>query len=412
MTKITELTIKELKPETRITDDAIKGFVARCLPSGEITFGYQYTNKKTGKRKWMGIGLHGNVTVARARELATEYAGRVAGHKDPAAELKVAKTRADNSVNFVLDKWLTIRVKAEKHLRSAGPIEANLANHVREAIGAKCVYDVTRGDIMAISDTLIENGHASMAGVVLAHLRAAFNWWMLRDDKFKSPIVRGMVERDRGTCTRVLTANEIADIWRALDEREIEHVPETFAAFVRVLLLTACRLREVAGMHTSEIFGDRWVIPAARYKTKVDHVVPLIPPIRKLLPTTKGFVFGAACAKNKLIAGEKPFSGFVKPKIELDKAIARIRKREGRAPMPAWTFHDLRRTARTLMTELRIDRDAAEACLGHTIGGVEAVYNRHKYWNEKVEALTKLADHIDRITRPTTPAAKLRLVAG
>ena len=61
MTKITELAIKKLPRNARLTDETIKGFVARCLPSGEITFGYAYTNRTTGKRKYITIGLHGKI---------------------------------------------------------------------------------------------------------------------------------------------------------------------------------------------------------------------------------------------------------------------------------------------------------------------------------------------------------------
>ena len=63
MTKITELNIRKLKPGTRVTD---RGLVARCLPSGEVTFGYQYGSRQA--RRWINIGVHGHITVAIAYE--------------------------------------------------------------------------------------------------------------------------------------------------------------------------------------------------------------------------------------------------------------------------------------------------------------------------------------------------------
>jgi integrase len=162
-------------------------------------------------------------------------------------------------------------------------------------------------------------------------------------------------------------------------------------------------------MHRDEISGDKWIIPAARYKTKVDHVVPLIPAIKNLLPkNTKGrggFVFSSD-------GGATALDGFAKTKNELDAAIGLVRRREHRKAMPAWTYHDVRRTGRTMLAELGVNRETAEAVLGHTIGGVEARYNQHKYLAEKAAALTTLADHVKRITRPAAPAAKLRLVAS
>jgi integrase len=84
--------------------------------------------------------------------------------------------------------------------------------------------------------------------------------------------------------------------------------------------------------------------------------------------------------------GAKPFSGFSKAKRALDKAIAEIREREGREPMPPWRLHDLRRTARTLVSRAGVSADHAERCLGHIIGGVRGVYDRHAYHAEKKSA--------------------------
>src|SRR6516164_10185968 len=140
--KITELAVKKLAPGTRVTD---RGLVARCLPSGEVTFGYQYTDRASGKRRWMGIGVHGNVTVTTAYELAKKYAGLVAGHADPAAELKTKTARSENTVNHVLDKYLEIH---GPEMRSTHAIALNLAKHVRPVIGGKVIYDLDRGAIM------------------------------------------------------------------------------------------------------------------------------------------------------------------------------------------------------------------------------------------------------------------------
>jgi integrase len=407
MAKITEKAVKALAIGSRLTDEAIEGFVARRLPSGKVSFGYQYT-AAAGGRKWMGIGLHGAVTVDEARARAKEFAGLVAVHRDPAAELKTATARSENTVDHVLDKFVALYVEPEG-LRSAAAIKTNFANHVRPAIGSKVIYDLTRADIAGVTDK-IASEHPRMAHIVLALMRAAFNWWQLRDEEFKTPIVRGLVRDKTKKRTRVLSAEELADIWRALEE--IEHVPDTFAAFVKVLFLTAARRTEVAGMHSKEIVGDRWVIPAERYKTKIEHVVPLVPAIKKLLPKHSGFLFGCASNRHNMKAGEAPLTGFDKPKTELDRTIALIRRREKRSPMPAWTFHDLRRTARTIMAELGIGREIAEACLGHVIGGVEASYNHHHYLKEKADALTKLAARVAELTAPPATRRHLRVVGS
>jgi integrase len=76
--------------------------------------------------------------------------------------------------------------------------------------------------------------------------------------------------------------------------------------------------------------------------------------------------------------------------------------------MPAWTFHDLRRTGRTMLAELGVSSEIAERVLGHSNGTIEDTYNHHKYENEKRDALIKLADHVERITKMSP---RLRVVA-
>lgn len=82
----------------------------------------------------------------------------------------------------------------------------------------------------------------------------------------------------------------------------------------------------------------------------------------------------------------------------IDRAIARLRTKEGRAPMPGWTLHDLRRTAKTLMARAGVRPDISERVLAHAIAGVEATYDRYEYLAEQADALDRLAALVARIT--------------
>ena len=73
--------------------------------------------------------------------------------------------------------------------------------------------------------------------------------------------------------------------------------------------------------------------------------------------------------------------------------------------MAHWTIHDLRRTARSLLSRAGVRPDISERVMGHAIVGVEGVYDRHRYDVEKAHALQALADLIDRILNP--PAANV-----
>ena len=202
--------------------------------------------------------------------------------------------------------------------------------YVRPRIGAESIYDLKRSNITMLNEMKIENGPV-MADRVLAHVRKAFNWQAVQDDEFKSPIVRGMAktkpkERSR---KRTLADDEIRDVWKALDQFT---GPACYPRYVRSLLLAMTRRNEFSKMHTDEFDGDKWVIPASRYKNKLDHVIPITSDLRALMdwkPTSKRnswFVFSTT-------DGEKPFSGSSKAKKELVGIIAKNRKAEGRKPM-------------------------------------------------------------------------------
>jgi integrase len=72
----------------------------------------------------------------------------------------------------------------------------------------------------------------------------------------------------------------------------------------------------------------------------------------------------------------------------------------GGTPVPAWVFHDLRRTVASSMAALDTAPHVIEACLNHRSGivsGVARVYNRYDFKNEKAEAFARWAQHIDRL---------------
>ena len=60
----------------------------------------------------------------------------------------------------------------------------------------------------------------------------------------------------------------------------------------------------------------------------------------------------------------------------------------------------MRRTSRSLLSRAGVNADIAERCLGHVIGGVRQVYDRHQYQAEMLHAFEALAAQIERIVNP------------
>jgi integrase len=63
--------------------------------------------------------------------------------------------------------------------------------------------------------------------------------------------------------------------------------------------------------------------------------------------------------------------------------------------MENFTIHDFRRTARTHLSALGVVPHIAERCLNHKVEGVEGIYDRHDYFDERREGLTKWAAFLE-----------------
>jgi integrase len=382
-----------------LVDTKIDGFIARKLPSGKVSYGFRYRGRDH-KQWWLSIGVHGQsgVTADTARAQAKVYQGAVAGGKDPGADKQAkrdgvlqAKRAAKNTVNAVLDLFITRHV--EKNLRSAETVKRCLEVYARPQIGSKSIYDLKRKDIVDMLDAIEDADKAVTADRVLAYVRKAFNWYATRDEDFKSPIIKGMARTTPADHARdrILADDEICSLWKALESPKS---PQAFRNIVRVLLLTAQRRDEIGLMQAEELDGDTFIIPGERYKTGDANAVPLTDAARQWIGDRKsGFMFSTT-------DGEKAFSGYSKAKIQLDDVIDEQRKADGLKPMPEWRLHDLRRTARSLMSRAGVTSDIAEMVLGHKLTGVRGVYDRHSYASEKREALEMLARMIGIILKP------------
>jgi len=389
-----------------VADTVVPGFGVRVTEKGSKTFVLRtrYPGETNASRR--EIGKVGEIDLADAREKARGWLKLIAEGKDPARveeEQRRSQVAKDaTTVNAVLDAFEKDHVEG---LRSGDQVKAAFNNHVRPRIGERSIYDLKRSDITTMLNEIKADSGPVMADRVLAHVRKAFNWQMVQDDDFKSPIVRGMAKtkpKERAR-KRILADDEIRDVWAALDQIE---QPACYPRYVKSLLLAMTRRNESARMHTDELESDLWIIPGSRYKNKQDHVIPITPALRELIGEKpagckkNGWYVFSTTTNGGQLDGAKPFSGFSKAKKELDAIIAKIRKAEGRAPMKQWQLHDLRRTGRSLMSRAKVDADHAERCVGHVIGGVRETYDRYEYLDEKRKAFEALASMLDMILNP------------
>ena len=164
--------------------------------------------------------------------------------------------------------------------------------------------------------------------------------------------------------------------------------PWPFDGYVKVLLLTGQRRTETAAMRWADIDPEAaiWTIPASVSKSGRAHQVPLPPVVMEIIRTT-GRTTSPLVFPGR---GGGHMNGF-------NKRMAALREKLGG---PDYTLHDLRRTARSLLSRAGVRPDISERVLGHAIPGVEGVYDRHSDATEKADALARLAALVDRIVTP------------
>lgn len=85
---------------------------------------------------------------------------------------------------------------------------------------------------------------------------------------------------------------------------------------------------------------------------------------------------------------KRAIGGYSKFKAAFDKVmLAELRKADKKAKLPGWVVHDLRRTARSLMSRAGVPPRHAEMALEHLVAGVEGNYDRHRYLDESARRL-------------------------
>src|SRR5262249_19211455 len=134
------------------------------------------------------------------------------------------------------------------------------------------IATIGRRDIIDLIDVIIARGARVQANRTLAWLRAMFNWAIEKERLAVSPVAGMKLPTEEQSRDRVLSDDELRWAWAACDE-----VGWPFGPLVRLLILTAQRRDEVAGMAWPEVApADKtWTIPREKTKNHLAHEVQL-----------------------------------------------------------------------------------------------------------------------------------------
>ena len=212
---------------------------------------------------------------------------------------------------------------------------------------------------------------------------ASASFYAARNDDFTPPFTKNMrrVAEYARTRSRVLDDAELRKVWTtAAAEADV------YSSFIKVALLCGQRREKVVTMRWTDLSEDGvWTIPTAPREKNTAGRLQLSKACLAIIDAQPRFASSpsSSLARHK----DRPIAGFSH----------RHREFMARCGVDGWTLHDLRRTARSLMSRAGVPSEHAERILGHVIKGVEGIYDRHGYSEEKRIALEKLASLIERI---------------
>jgi len=350
--------------------------------AGTATFVLRF--RHGGRRHELTLGRYPDLTLSAARKFAAEKRVEVQQGKNPAADMRKAKSRRDWTMRELIVDYreLVLCELADSTQRSYG---RNL-NRIASGMGAMSVRDVSAADIVAQIERV-------KVGWV-----ECFTLWCTLRGLFKHASGKRLI--DANPCAGVqldsiigkrpevrkrlmLTADEIRVLMTA--EMSTEN-----RLSVCILLATGVRVSELFTALRADLYlkEARWHIPKSKTGPEMD--IPLPKPVvgwfeQLIALAGKSAYVLPARLSNRL----KRFDGdthvskdaireAVDYWIDNTKPTPKIRR---------FTPHDLRSTMKSHMRKLGVARDISEMCLNHKLAGVEGIYDQHTYYEERRAAL-------------------------
>lgn len=360
---------------------------------------WRFRFRLDGKQSHISLGTIDKVTLAQARQLASEARRLVAQGRHPGLERKVVRAQAAISR---ANTFKSLALEWHRHKSSRWSI--GYASDVIEAFGLDIFPKVGSLPLTEIKPMqwLQVFRHIESRGA-LEKLRKVRQRCQ---EVYRFAIATGRAEY-----------NPIADIGGALQTPTsrhypflpIEEIPELINSIqacpghdvvkiaTRLLILTGVRTAELRGAPWSEfdLNNSLWLIPAVRMKMRRAHLVPLskqaVAALRELESITGGYTLAFPGRNDPA----KPMS---------EAAINQLLKRsgyDGRA-----TGHGFRHTMSTTLHEQGYSSEWVETQLAHVDkNSIRGTYNHAQYLEGRRDMLQWYANHLDILRRSNTQSS-------
>jgi len=378
---LTDGFILHLKPQSKryeVADTITKGLRVRVGTTGKKSFVWFYSEPSTKKLKMLTLGRYGTgddqLSLAKAREALT-----AAKIKLDAGELHGTTSSTPKTVGELCEVFYKDRILP--HLRRPDAVLQVIEHDIKPVIGNKNITTLSTVAVTQCVNVVIERGAVSHAGKVTAILKQLFKFAEGRGYIDRSPAY-ALDKKDLGVVTiqreRWLKHDELKPLWDAINNAPRMSLPVKNA--LKMLLLTGVRTGELLKTEWEHIDLEKkeWFFPKENTKTLQEWTVPLTNEVIKLLTELQDI---------------SPVYVFAGTNGQLsDKVLGRALKRlfDSKAlTIERTTPHDFRRTIRTHLEKLGIAPHIAEKCLNHSLGAINAVYNKNTYFDERREALER-----------------------
>lgn len=384
---LTDRVLRELKPKAKpytVKDE--RGLYVEVFPTGGIVWRYRY--RLNGKTEKLTLGKYPALSLKNARTRRDEAAAKVAMGESPAAQKQLAKKRPAGSPTVAEFAERFFRESQAKDRRDATQPRRYLDKDILPFIGAKPMRDVVAEDVRSIIWRKKDHGFDAAAGQLRGLLKRLCDYAVTCGLLQANPVMALPMRHVHKAKARerTLSPDEIRVFLKAAFESNIRR---QFKLGLHLALLTMARKSELLLARWADVHLDEaeWHIPAENSKTGRSHIIYLSRQAVALFKELHALAGGSELVMPGRGSLTRPFAHNAM-NTALKTAL------QGQS-IPAFTIHDLRRTASTLLHENGWPSDVVEKALNHTIGGVRGVYNRAGYADQRREMLQFWADFIE-----------------
>ena len=385
--------LKPADPGKRVThwDEAKRSFGVRVTDKGVVSFFIMRRLPGKPQPVRVALGRYPDISLARARVLATEALGDlVAGvhprEREREERLADARRKADTFAGLA-ERYLGHRASGRRTAHKIGRI---VRRYLLVRWGSRPVTDIKRADVREMVEDIREQSGRHAARQALTYASAIFGYGAALEygglEQNPCRLVKaGDLLGKFKPRQRILTDSELVQVWKAATDYPA-------GPFIRMLILTGARRGEVARMTWNEVDLDTglWTLVGSRTKPEEPDEKPLAGMAVDLLKSLPRFTAGPYVFTSS--AGLRPMQAFSAYKREINERVPGLGD---------WRFHDLRRTMRTGLAALGVNPFIAELCIGHRQEGVHAVYDLHRYRAQKAEAMKLWANKVRDLVTPS-----------